>query len=164
MTIQPLLNTTLTSLSEADQLLCEHMVALNEGFRAQAYDDKTGLRVKAPVGALTIGNGINLDIGLSVQESMTILRNRLCQAECSILVAFPWFKGLTAIRKIAILDIVYNLGITDFKTFTTFIGKMEDGQYAAAADDVQTTLWDKEDGERAVRDDYMIRNNAWLKG
>lgn len=163
MAITPLLKTTLTSLSETDQLLCEQLIALNEGFRAQAYDDKTGLRVNAPVGTLTIGHGLNLKEGITVQESMTIMRNRMCQAECAILVAFPWFKGLTPIRKIAIIDICYNIGVADFKTFTTFIGKMEDGLYAAAADDLEHTLWDSETGERAVRDDYMIRNDMWLK-
>ena len=41
------------------------------------YDDATGKRVRAPVGRLTIGVGINLDVGLDEYEVDMLERHRL---------------------------------------------------------------------------------------
>ena len=68
MTIQLLISQTLSSLTENDQILAENFIIKHEGFSYFAYDDETGLRVKAPKGNLTIGHGINLAEGFSVQE------------------------------------------------------------------------------------------------
>ena len=49
------------------------------------------------------------------------------------------------------VDLTYNLGCSGMKGFPNFISQMKSGQYAAAASNLQGTLWCKQVGRRCPR-------------
>lgn len=157
-----MIKTVMTSLKLTDQARALTFICKNEGFNGHAYDDATGLRVKAPVGALTIGYGTNLESGLSIPEAQAIALNRLCEAEVMCLAAFKFFPQLSVIRKIVMLDLAYNLGMPKLQSFKTFLQLMAKGDFPHAADDLAETAWSGEVHQRAVLDVGMLRTNNWI--
>ena len=57
-----------------------------------------------------------------------------------------------------LVDMTYNLGEGGLSTFNTFNSLMESGQWDAAADDLQGTLWCSQVGTRCTRDTNQIRS------
>lgn len=71
------------------------------------------------------------------------------EAECREL--FSNFNDLSDVRKACVMNMCFNLGQGGLATFTTFIHLVVTSQFAAAADDMATTSWAKQVGDRAVR-------------
>jgi lysozyme len=126
----------------------------DEGRRKSAYSDSRGY--------LTIGVGrcvdSRLDCGLSDDEMDFLLRNDIQEVikECT---PFYWYQILdTDNRRRAILNMAFNLGLHGLLKFTTFLRLLQEKKWHDAADDLHTTLWSREVGQRAVRIAQLIRN------
>ena len=91
-----------------------------EGKRAFAYDDATGLQVHAPKGVLTIGYGINLEKGLDEDEQRWLLEHRLGLVELRLL-EFPWYSRIDAARQSVLLDVGYNVGVAGLMRFVRML-------------------------------------------
>ena len=121
-----------------------------EGFRSIPYIDTTGNK--------TIGYGFNLsnpyfnDIGSTITETEadTVLTNYLN------LFVYPYVSipnsSLNDNQFAVIADMIYNLGIAGFNTFTTFIGYLNSGDINSAAGDLVGTEWFTQVGLRGIRD------------
>jgi lysozyme len=134
-----------------------------EGVRTLPYDDATGQQIKQSTyvkGNPSIGVGRNLNKPLS-PEAIDFLWNEDFQEALAGANRFVWFKGLDEARQLAIIDMVFNLGYQKLSTFQQFLGLMEKGQYADAADDLETTAWYHQVGRRAVFLTNVIRTGVW---
>jgi lysozyme len=128
------------------------MIKRHEGVETHAY--------KCSQNKTTIGVGRNIDpnggIGLSEAEIDYLLNNDInrCIGELS---AFVWFPDLSETRQNAIIDMVFNLGITRFKGFKNAITAMSKSDFETAADEFYDSRWAKQVGNRAIEICEMIR-------
>lgn len=134
----------------------------DEGFRALVYDDHTAKPLKTGsviLGNPTIGYGWNLaSTPLTTAQYSTILTWQMDEKISQVRAAFPWFDGLPPDIQRAYANMAFNMGVDDMKEFTTFNGLLKDGRYREAADDLKTTKWYGQVGERAERIEELIRN------
>ena len=128
------------------------MIKRHEGVETHAY--------KCSQNKTTIGVGRNIDpnggIGLSEAEIDYLLNNDInrCIGELS---GFVWFPDLSEARQNAMIDMVFNLGITRFKGFKNAIDAMSISDFDTAADEFYDSRWAKQVGNRAIEICDMIR-------
>jgi lysozyme len=118
-------------------------IAHHEGCRLTVYFDT--------VGVPTIGFGRNLrDKGISRREALLLLEHDIDDAIRDA-QTFPWFKGLDSVRQRVVIDMVFNLGLTRFRTLRTLIEALERRDYGYAAERMRTFLWYRQVKSRGVR-------------
>jgi len=126
-------------------------------------DEKVVLKpYKDSVGKLTIGIGRNLDdVGISNAEASVLLANDIAAAEANLEREFPWTIGLDPVRKGALLNMTFNMGIGGLAEFRDFLAKMQAGNYSAAAGAMLDSLWARQVGPRAQRLAIQIESGTW---
>ncbi|MFP6276940.1 glycoside hydrolase family protein [Helicobacter pylori] len=104
----------------------------SEGFSPFIYTDKTGHP--------TIGYGHNLSVysyeGKRITKAYGFLTDILKENYKAIL-SYGWYKNLDAMRRMVILDLSYNLGLSGLLKFKQFIKAIEDKNYALAVERLQ---------------------------
>jgi lysozyme len=121
----------------------------DEGLRLKPYVDS--------VGKLTIGYGRNLDdVGISEAEAQFLLANDIAAAETLLDRSIPWWRTLSEDRQRVLCNMAYNLGprLLDFQTT---LGRIQAGNYAAAAESMLQSKWAQQVGPRAVRLAALMR-------
>lgn len=128
------------------------MLMQDEEVRPFAYDDKTGKKVLAPAGKLTIGIGRNLqDRGLADDEIQLLLEN-----DCTIAInyaerIFPDFCTYEEERRLAIVNLIFNNGPFGFMRFKDTIAAIRARDWRRAAFCLKDSKWYHQVGDRAVR-------------
>lgn len=146
--------TTTPMIVTLDLTKSETQLERDEGYRQHPYRDSKGI--------LTIGIGFNLEAdGLSLDESRLVLKYRLWKRYLALITALPWVKYLDDARQGVLLNMAYNMGVTDVLTFRTLLPLIQAGQWDKAADDMASTEWHKEVGARAVRLEQQMRTGVW---
>lgn len=126
----------------------------DEGTRNKPYTDS--------VGKLTIGVGFNLtDVGLYPEEVEFILENRVGKLD-AVLRAYAWYTPLDEVRKGAILNMAYNMGVGDLLHFPSMIHYLTAGDYPNAAKEMLNSVWATQVGERAQRLAMQMQTGAWV--
>ena len=118
-----------------------------EDVRRHAYDDATGRRVHAPEGVLTIGIGINLDIGLDDYEVDMLERHRLeiewarfCR-DASTLNPPVVCSCLPVDAQVALASMAFNLGADGLLEFHKMLLAVGHGLWADAARECLSSKW-----------------------
>ncbi len=134
----------------------------DEGWRGFLYDDANGAPIRpgtAVHGHPTIAWGFALDVApLTQNEALPILTGRALSVVNGLRSAASWIAGLSEPRQRALSNMAYQLGVTGLLKFNTFMSLMEHGQFDQAADDLETTAWYGQSGDRAKRIQMLIRN------
>jgi lysozyme len=126
----------------------------DEGLKLRPYRDQ--------VGKITIGIGRNLDDdGISEQEADFLLANDVKSATAALETNFPWTCGLDEVRKGALVNMAFNMGIRGLAEFHDFLNKMKAGDYRAAAGAMLDSLWARQVGPRATRLSIQIESGFW---
>jgi len=104
-----------------------------EGRKLYPYDDATGLRVRAPKGKISWGDGFNLE-ECGSQGLFEVMDRYLLEQEQIPLLALPWYAALDPVRQSVCLDIAYNAGVHGLLGFPHMIAALsrQDWQNAAA--------------------------------
>lgn len=124
----------------------------HEGVSKWAYEDHLGY--------ITVGVGRCLDpeigLGLSDKEIDYLLQNDIerCYKELECL---SWFPDLDPIRQEALVNMVFNLGLTRFLQFKKTLAYMAEGRYPEAADEMLDSKWARQVKNRAIELSEMIR-------
>lgn len=124
----------------------------HEGVSKWAYEDHLGY--------ITVGVGRCLDpeigLGLSDKEIDYLLQNDIerCYKELECL---SWFPDLDPIRQEALVNMVFNLGLTRFLQFKKTLAYMAEGRYPEAADEMLDSKWARQVKNRAIEISEMIR-------
>jgi GH24 family phage-related lysozyme (muramidase) len=115
-----------------------------EGKKPKAYNDATGAVVTCqPHGNLSIGVGINLEVGLDNVEIEFLLQHRLDLTE-TVLLTHSWYAACDPVRASVYLDVAFNGGVEGF-----LHGYPECIKAAAAKD------WTKSASELTVSDAHL---------
>ncbi|MHB8388231.1 MAG: glycoside hydrolase family protein [Acidobacteriaceae bacterium] len=138
---------------------------VEEGKKRRGYDDANDnilTKGYTIIGTPTVGVGHNLEVPLSQAAIKQILLDDIAPAVAAA-QSHGWFQALNTPRQLAIIDMIFNLGDAGFDEFGTFIGLLKSGMYISAANDLTTTLWYKQVGQRAVRIASIISTGIWQK-
>ena len=136
-------------LNGANLRRLENLLELHEGYRQHPY--------KCTAGKVTIGIGRNLDdVGISPDEARYLLRNdvRVAIDQCNR--AFSWFDDLDQVRKDAIVNMCFNIGITRLKGFKKMLAALSVKDYQKAAEEALDSKWAKQVGRRSEDIVYML--------
>ena len=127
----------------------EDQLILHEGLRLKPY--------RCTAGKLTIGVGRNLeDKGISHHEALFLLRNDIVEVTAQ-LERFDWFRALGPVRRKVLIDMCFNLGIQGLLGFKQMIEALKQSDYQAAADEMVSSKWYRQVGERGRRLERMMR-------
>jgi len=122
----------------------------HEGLSLTVYQCTTG--------ANTIGYGRNLDTnGITKQEAELLLMNDIKNATKQA-KTLDFYQGLTAARQEVIIELVYNLGLKGFKTFTRAIKAIERADYEVAGNELLDSKWCRQVGLRALTLSNTMKN------
>ena len=128
----------------------KEMLKRHEGFCARAY--------QCPSGRWTIGYGRNIeDLGITEDEAKYLLTNDIVRVNKEAYEKFPWFAELTLKRRIAILSMIFQLGIVRFSQFRATIAYLVKGEFDKAADEALDSLWARQTPSRAREVTDMLR-------
>ena len=123
----------------------------DEGIRLHPY--------RCSANKLTIGVGRNIEErGITEDESEYLLNNDLTICIEEVESVFTWYYYITDNRKRAIINMVFNLGLTKLLKFKNFIAAMEAKDYVTAGKEMLDSKWAKQVGNRADRLEQMIVN------
>jgi len=133
------------------------MLRKHEGVETHAY--------KCTADKITIGVGRNIDpaggLGLSQDEIDYLLTNDIKRVTAELDKAFPWFSVLDEVRRYALIDLCFNLGLTRLKLFRLALGAMENQDYETASKEFLDSNWAKQVGTRAITITDMIRSGLY---
>lgn len=132
----------------------EEMIIRHEGFIPHAYQDTEGY--------WTIGIGRLIDKrkggGITKEEAIFLLKNDLNKCSIQIEEKLPWWKNLTYIRQMVLMDMCFNLGINGLLAFKKTLSLIESGNYKEAAKEMLISKWARQVGNRAVELSEMIED------
>lgn len=105
---------------------------------------------RRPAGKLTIGIGRNLEAnGISEHEALYMLYNDLCRVRGELESHLPCFAALSEARRIALIDMCFNLGLPDFLGFERMLAALNAGDYDRAAREMLDSKWARQVRQRA---------------
>lgn len=131
----------------------------DEGKRRTVYADSLGL--------LTIGIGRLVDdrkpgAGLRDSEIEFMLQNDVEDRINSLHDVLPWFQNLDDVRKGALLNMSFQLGVEGLLGFKTSLGLIRDGDYDEAARQLLKSKWAEQTPARAKRISEQVRTGRWM--
>ena len=132
----------------------EKLLMRHEGFRKHMY--------KCTQGFNTIGFGFNLDVGISQELALLMMRHQITEVRMQCLQSFPWFSKLNEVRRAVVIDMVYNLGMGGFRKFRRTIGYIKSEDYIMAGEEMLDSLWARQVGSRAIDLYEMMQSGEWI--
>lgn len=130
-------------LNADEKLLLKQLLVKHEGLNLFPYFDTTQ--------HVTIGVGRNLTSrGISTEEAYALLDDDINYFANTLTQELPFFSDLSLARQLALIDMCFNLGIKNFLEFTHMIDALKAGYYIVAAEDMLSSEWAKQVGQRAI--------------
>ena len=129
---------------------------IHEGVREKVYLCSAGYE--------TIGVGRNISesgLGLSSDEIDYLLSNDIKRCQQELEFNFDWFKELDDVRRDAIINLCFNIGVTSLKKFSKAIAAMNVHDYETAAMEFLDSRWASQVGTRALDVTDMIRTGDY---
>lgn len=135
-----------------DQALLAQELERDEGKRLKPYKDS--------VGKVSIGIGRNLDDkGISDAECRIMLDNDIAEHVELLDRYCPWWRQMSEQRQRALANMGFNMGVGPsaeqptgkLLTFKNTLAAMARGDYEAAANGMEASVWAKQVGPRADR-------------
>jgi lysozyme len=128
-----------------------NQLIIDEGLKLKPY--------RCSADKLTIGVGRNIEeVGISEEEARYLLKNDIEMVTAQCLAEFPWFILLSDARKEAIVNLVFNMGLSTFKKFKKTIGYIEQGLFELAGSELLDSNYARQVGDRSVRVANMLAN------
>lgn len=133
------------------------LLMMQEGMKLKPYTDTAG--------KLTIGVGRNLDDrGITEAEALHLLANDIVYYWRELSETFPWFNRLDDVRQLALLSMVFNLGIGGLLRFTQMLSALSCKDYNRAAAEALNSHWATQVGKRATDTAAMFRTGELPDG
>ena len=126
------------------------MLKKHEGLMLKPY--------RCTAGKLTIGYGRNIkDNGITEEEALIMLIADTITAEQELCEIFKDYDLFSDNRKIALIDMIFNLGKPRFLLFDKTIGLIKSGDWESAAGEALDSRWADQVGKRAITISEMLR-------
>ncbi len=129
--------------------IARKLLLVHEGLKLTEY--------KCTAGHRTIGVGFNLDanrlpssikptisggkLSITKDEAMRLLDSSMLQHWDSLVNAFPWVDNLDDVRKAAMLDLAFNMGVGSLKKFVNTLSYLSVGKYVQASKNLTQSKW-----------------------
>lgn len=144
-----------------NRYLLDSQLMLDEGLRLMPYIDSRGF--------LTTGVGRNLDgnpltaaemavvghdgrtLPLTHDQAIFLLHNDEMKAMTILSHWLPWWLNLSDVPARVMVDLEFNMGWSKLQLFHHFLADMQAGDFAAAGQDLQNSVWFGEVGKRGPR-------------
>ena len=125
----------------------------HQGVRYYVYRDHLGYET------IGVGRCINraVGLGLSPDEVEYLLINDVQRCIEELDGAFEWFKDLDEVRREAMINLCFNLGLTKLRKFVNALEAMKQRNYNKAATEFLNSKWANQVGERSREVAQMIR-------
>lgn len=136
---------------EFAEKICLQLIA-HEGYRNLPYEDSEGV--------LTIGVGRNLEKPLSDDVIGLLLAEDLEDAETDLIEVFPNFQTFSEQRRLALFDMMFNLGKPRFLGFKKMIAAIKEGRWDEAARQALDSKWRRQVKGRAITIARMLKDEA----
>lgn len=130
------------------------LIEKHEGFSPTPYRDTTG--------HWTVGFGTNLSAGLSREEAELLLKWELKRDIEEARKIFPEWESLPEPVRLAIVDMIYNLGVAGFLQFKKMIEAIHRRDWEEAARQMEDSLWCRQVKTRCKELAQMVREVAQL--
>ena len=110
-----------------------------------------------------MGRNIDEDggLGLTEEEINVLLINDIKRVQDELGASYFWFRELDEVRRDAMTDICFNLGLSRLRGFVKAITAMSRKQWDIAADEFMDSRWSKQVGQRAITITEMIRTGEY---
>lgn len=131
----------------------------HEGVRRYVYKDHLGYETIGVGRCLVEGIGI----GLSDDEIEYMLANDIARCAVELSKAFNWFQDLNTVRREAMINLCFNLGLTRLLNFKRALAAMRAKDYAKAAEEFLDSRWADQVGQRAIEVTDMIRSGQYAE-
>lgn len=136
----------------------EDQLRRDEGYRTSVYPDGLGY--------WTIGIGICIDgrkgCGLYEEEIDFIFQNRVKKNAIALSAALPWTDALDDVRRGALLNMVFQMGIHGLSGFHEFLTALQQKNFEIAAAKMLESAWAREQTpDRAHRLSQQILTGTW---
>jgi lysozyme len=118
-------------------------ILLDEGFREKPY--------RCTEDYLTVGHGINLDAGITEEESKLIVLHRLKKLDVSLQRNLDWYKTAPSELQNVLCSMGYQLGVSGLLKFKKALAAMEAKDYETAAAELLDSRWSRQTSLRAHR-------------
>jgi lysozyme len=133
----------------------------DEGFRPYPYKDTRGFS--------TVGVGHNLDAHplpnetypMSLERAKEVLADDVARIWAELQGALPWVVTLPDAICGCLKNLAFNMGIGGLLEFRHMLADVHAGEYAAAATEMQHSLWYSEVGDRAKRLVKQMQAGEW---
>ena len=110
---------------------------------------------------LTIGIGRNLeDVGISENEAEYLLMNDL-DTYMTAAKTYDWYNGLNDARKAVIVNMLFNMGQTNFNKFLKMKQALDVGDHAEAARQMLDSKWAKQVKGRSEELAAQMETGKW---
>jgi lysozyme len=130
----------------------EKVVTQDEGYREKPY--------LCTAGKMTIGFGYNISAGMPVDEALVLARYRLFKIEQYLDHKFAWFGSASTTRKIALINMAYQMGLVGLLGFRKMLDACAQGDWEKASCMALDSKWAISDTpERAKRVAAMIKGS-----
>jgi lysozyme len=119
-----------------------------------------------PAGHATIGIGRNVSesgLGLSDIEVEFMLEEDIARCAEELGREFPWFSGLNEARRDAMIDLVFNMGLTRLTGFKKALAAMAEANYDLAAAEFMDSQYASQVKDRAIEICAMIKTGNYNK-
>jgi len=111
---------------------------------------------------LTIGVGRNLqDVGITKEEALLLLKNDVENVEQQLKHYMPWSESLDPVRRAALINFVFNVGIGTAMKFENAMEALKQSDYDTAAAELLDSRWSTQVGSRAQELATQIRTGNW---
>lgn len=131
------------------------LITLHEEYVKHAYQDSEGY--------WTIGIGRLVDErlggGISEGEANFLLGNDVTRCESELDDQIPWWRSLSSVRRMALTDMCFNLGIHRLMGFKNMLSALKSKDYSGAARHALDSKWASQVGDRAKHIAHMFEHD-----
>ena len=124
-------------------------VSTEEGFSAEMYDCTEGYK--------TIGYGFNLDALEMPREVADLWLSILIADVEESLSQYSWFESTDDVRRIVLIDMCYQLGMSGLLKFKKMIAAVSVRNWSEAANQLLDSLYARQTPARALRNANILR-------
>lgn len=111
---------------------------------------------------LTIGYGRNLEQkGIAQAEAELMLDNDISEYTAAVLARIPFAHRLDEVRRGALVNLAFNMGIAGLLGFKQMLAAMERGDWHEAARELLDSRYANQVGQRATRLAEQLITGTW---
>lgn len=129
------------------------LLKVHEGLRLKPYTDSQGTQ--------TIGYGHNLNYPITRAAAEEILLGDIAFVVTALQTRLPYLHDLDPIRRTALIDMAFNLGVEGLLSFKKMLKAVEEREWDTVYTEALDSHWARQVGVRARTIATMLATGEW---